>query len=242
MAVGSGNMEQAGDVFSAVAAFLDDPEQDVMTDDYLRPFLNIACQRLFEQVYANPNINGARGIVVLPNVDAGTTNLAPFMEPGKPLSLLSGIFSMREKPTGTTDDQYRPMRMSYDMPIGPPLTASVGNLSNFNCIYIPIMGDILLPGASQALDFRIYGEFRPQQIKDKDSLLIPGTSTALQHWTTELVALTRGATDIASYHKGERVNAVDAVFNSAIMHISEVPVQQRSYAIGIPGGGWTYFQ
>lgn len=227
--------DTAGDVFDIVAAFLDDPEKDFATEEYLRPFLQQAQRRLFENVFGNPNIGGAKGVVVLTSVAAGTNSLAAYQEDGQPLDGLVGVFSLKEKPTGQTDENYRPMRVVWEVP-----TAGGGNPS-FNEAYSMVGGVVTMPGASQDMDFKLFGEFKPGKIVDGGSVLLPNTATALAHWTAEMVAITRGATDIAAYHKVERQIAVEELFNNLIMHIQETPNQQRPFDTTGMAGSYSFF-
>ncbi len=218
-------MSTAGDVFSLVAAMMDDPERDVMTDDYLQPFVQQAQFRLYQNVYANPNIQGAKSAVVLVNVPAGTTSLASYVTGTGSLALMSNVFDMREKPTGTSDSNYRPMMPSQDIAI--PLS---DNQQLFNGIYVIAENDILLPGASQALDIRVFAEFRPIPIVDQDTPILQFSETILAHWTCELVGMTRGATQaFIGYHKAEKEQAIAELFNSLIMDIQVIPTQQRPF-------------
>lgn len=216
-------MSTAGDVFSLVASFMDDPERDVMTDSYLQPFVQQAQFRLYQNVYANPNIQGAKQAVVLVNVPAGTTSLASYLT--TTLALLSNIFDMREKPTGTSDENYRQMMPSQDIAI--PLS---DNQQLFNGIYVIAKDDILLPGASQALDIRVFGEFRPIVIVDADTPILQFSETILAHWVCELVGMSRGSTaSFIAYHKSEKEQAIAELFNSLIMDIQVIPTQQRPF-------------
>jgi hypothetical protein len=218
-------MAIAEDVFSQVAAFMDDPERDIMTDSYLAPFLNLCNQRLYQNVFANPNIQGAKFYVVLPNIPAGTNSLKPYMADGMPLAMLTNIFSMKEKPSGTNDGNYREMRLMQDLPV-PVITDE----RMFNGFYVPIQEDILLPGASQVLDIKIFGEFKPLPIIDGNTPILPNTEQILTHWVCEIVGMTRGATPtFISFHGGERIKATDELFNALIMDIQSIPYQQRPF-------------
>lgn len=234
--------EFAGDVFSFVAAAFDDPEQDVFTDSYIRPFLQQANYRLFQNVFNNPNIQGAKGIVVVPDVPAGTTSLKKYLDKGGPLEMMAGIYSMREKPTGQTDDAYRPMKPAFDVPITTNPTIGSGTQLYFNGIYILTKGDIILPGANQALDMRFFASFKPVPIEDKDTPLIPDTMTILGHWVCEMLGPTRGATaEFMAYHQGNREQAIAELFNNLIMQMQEVSTQQRPFATGSWGDGYGYY-
>jgi len=218
-------MSTAGDVFDLVAAMMDDPEQDVNTPDYLQPFLQQAQYRLYQNVYANPNIQGAKQAIVLVNVPVGTTSLSSYVTGSGDLAMMSNIFDMREKPTGTGDENYRAMLPSQDIAI--PLS---DNQQLFNGVYVIAKDDILLPGASQALDIRVFGEVRPIPIIDETTPILQFSETILAHWVCELVGMTRGATSaFISYHKNEKEQAIAELFNSLIMDIQSIPTQQRPF-------------
>lgn len=216
-------MSTAGDVYNLVAAFMDDPERDVATDSYLQPFVQQCHYRLYENIYSNPNIQGAKQIVVLVGVPGGTTSLKSYIN--NELKALTNIFDMREKPSGQSDNNYRQMMPSQDIAI--PLSQDE---QLFNGIYVVIQDDIILPGASQSLDIRVYGEFRPIPITSSDTPILQFSETILAHWVCELIGVTRGATpQWLAYHRGEKEQAIAELFNSLIMNIQEIPTQQRPF-------------
>lgn len=218
-------MATAGDVFATVASFMDDPERDVFTDSYLIPFLNQCNKRLYENVYANPNIQGAKLKVILNNVPQGTTSLASYLTEGNVLALLTNIYSLREKPAGTSDSNYREMQVRQDIPV--PLS---DNQQLFNGIFVQAENDIMLPGASQALDFRVFGEFKPSTITDGETPILPSTDVILVHWVCEVVGMSRGSTrEFIAYHRGEKDQAISELFNALIMDIQSISVQQLPF-------------
>jgi hypothetical protein len=87
-----------------------------------------------------------------------------------------------------------------------------------------------LPGSTQALDFRIFAEFRPIPIVDATTPILKFSETILAHWTCELVGMSRGATPaFIAYHQKEKDQAIAELFNSLIMDIQEIPSQQRPF-------------
>lgn len=226
-------MATAGDVVTSVAALMDDQVGDEYDFTYLQPFIQQCNYRLFQNIFGNPNVPGAKLVALLVNIPAGTTSLNDYMQTGQPLSLLSQIFDIREKPTGTGQSAYRPMQLAMDIPIMPDTP------QDFNGIYVLGEDNILLPGASQALDIRVWGEFKPTPITASDTLLLPDTDVILVHWVCELASVIRGTTpEFTAYHRAEKQAAIDELFNNIIMKLQEIPFQQRSYNRG--SSGWNY--
>jgi hypothetical protein len=147
------------------------------------------------------------------------------MADGQPLSNVTDLFDMTETPTGATDSQYRAVSPIQDIAI--PLS---DNQQLFNGAYAVMEDDIILPGASQALDIRVLGEFRPVPIINADTPIIKFSETILAHWVCEMVGASRGATPaFMAYHLSSREQAIAELFNSLIMDIQQIPSQQRPF-------------
>lgn len=165
--------DTAGDIFAQARWWAGDPNGDYTTAAYLTPPLNTVQDDLIAEILQNPNISRLRFAVVLPNVPAGTTSLRPWFdgtnEPS--LALLKEITSLREKPTGAPDAQYQDMSKLNDLPVRTPV--------GYNSNYVFTGDDIQLPGATQALDIRVWGVFDPAKIIDGNTPVIPNCRVAL---------------------------------------------------------------
>lgn len=217
-------MLKASQIFSGVRALVDDPEMDYATDDALAPLLQIAIESLVNACLNNPNIGRMKAIVEVANVPAGTKSLKDYFAAGKALELLETIVSMKEKATGADQATYLRMDPVIDLPVVAQL--------NFNGVYVETGDDILLPGASQALDFRIFGTFDPAVIKNGDSPVIPGTSLILKLNTAALISRPHGNTDLATDYAQQAELERRRWMNHLIMEMQNEPTRQRAFGRG----------
>lgn len=178
-------MQTAGYVFDQVRSLMDDQEGQVATDDYLRPFLQMALDDLQAICLNDPNIGQIKASVVIPAVPAGTQSLAPELLPSGKLALLSDPIELRERKVGDQDSNY--VRM---IPYGVPLPNS--SQQSLNRFYTFTGTDIILPGSSQDEDIWVWGAFKPAPIKDKDTPLIPDTEIILKYGAAKLAFGSRG--------------------------------------------------
>src|SRR5579872_7109445 len=128
-------------------------------------------------LFNNPNIGRLKSVVVLQNVPAGTTSLASIglFDSGGQLELLTDILTMREKKAGDNDINYLAMEEKEDVPV----------LAQYqwNSMYVFTGNDILLPGATQNLDIRIFGSFSVPPITSGDSPIMPKSEIVLKYAT-----------------------------------------------------------
>lgn len=166
--------DQAGDIAKVASALAGDPNGDYTTEEFYVPLLQFVQDRVVNQIFANPNITRLKLAIVIPNVPAGTTDLSKYFDPkaAPSLALLEEIVSIREKPAGADDSQYQLMTGSNDLPIRVQ--------TGFNGSYVWEGDNILLPGALQATDIRIFGMFDVQPIKDGESPTIPKARAILE--------------------------------------------------------------
>src|SRR6266700_3195643 len=165
--------DTAGYVAKLAAWLAGDPNMDYAKEAFWVPGLQIVQDEIISELYQNPNIARLKFAVVLPNVAAGTTDLKPWFtgdnEPS--LALLKSIVSLREKPTGANDAKYQDLTIADDLPVRTQVS--------YNSEYVWTGDTILLPGATQALDIRVWGVFDVVKIVGGDSPIIPNCRDAL---------------------------------------------------------------
>lgn len=170
-------------------ALLDDPEQDWATDNYLRPFLNLAYRALAMQLgtYCIPFEDR---IAVLPGIAEGTTDLSAFLAPGGPLAAMWQPVDLFERASGEDDTQWRPMRRVADLPpCGPQAYLEFWEYRE---------GNIYFPASNQAIDLRIrFEEIFPALVAPGDPIRITGGAHALAYGAASLAARSRGNRDLA---------------------------------------------
>lgn len=215
-------MAKAGDIFNAVRALVDDPDGDYATDEIQVPLLQLALDELKDALYGNPNVGKYKAVVIIPNVTAGTTSLKAYMGSGQPLELLEDIISMSERKAGDPDWAYTPMERRTD-----PIIATQ---SGSNIYYSFTGDDIILPGSTNAEDFRIFGTFAPQTIANKDSALPPKAEAHLKYATAALVARSHSNKELATDYIAKADHALMALFTNIILEQQLIPT--RSIAFG----------
>src|SRR5438552_582404 len=115
-------------VIGQVQALVGDPRGQFATPDRLFPLINHAQDQMILNIFRNETVSGIEGIVVVPNVAAGATSLAPFFEAGQALEGLLSVSDMKERKTGGQDDQWTPMAARLgDLPTTRP--------NNLNVVY-----------------------------------------------------------------------------------------------------------
>lgn len=217
-------MATAGDIFNAVRILVDDWEGDYATDEAQAPLLQLVQEALVQVIHANPNVGKYKSVVVLPAVPASTTSLAAYFATGQPLVGLDEIVSMKEKVSGTPDYQYQNMEKRNDPPTLQPW--------DYNQFFSFNGSNITLPGATQALDLRIFGEFTPQPITSKDSPVLPGAQAYLKLATAAFVARAHGNKELSADYMGQANGQRAAILNAIVMEMQATPLQPLSYEAG----------
>lgn len=209
-----------------IAGLLDDRNQDFATLEYLLPIMQAAQNDLIVHLLENPNIGEIKSTFEISNVTIGTVSLRAFgsFASGKPLYLLKDVIVLEEKVTGQALSEYAELTRVLRIPaIVPGAT---------NQMYAWTDGDILLPGATSALDFRVFGTFEPQPLVSGDSLIVPGTASIIQYRTAELVAAIRGNGVLSAKYEGKANDAEYSHFTNVIMAQQAIPRRQRPYPRG----------
>jgi hypothetical protein len=213
-------MLKASVVFTNIRSLIEEEDNEELTDALLVPHVNMAQQALILKVLANPNIERMKTVVIVPNIVAGTKDLSAQFDTGKLLELLTGVISMRERQAGTDDSQFLTMVTDIDLP-------SVVQ-SNFNRCYQFTGSTIVMPGATQALDFRVYGTFEPAPVKDGDSPMVPNTSLIISHMAAAKLCRPHNK-ELATDLRAEADIYAKQFMNLLIMEIQEESIRQQSF-------------
>ena len=222
---------------------VDDPEGDYATNPYLTPLLQTVIDDLTLNALRNPNIGALKFTIVLPGFPAALTSFAAggyfdtnTVGPGDgELFGLMNILSMREKPAGTADINYLPMTPVSDLPI------VVQN--SYNQIYLHLQGtDILVPGATQALDVRIFGAFEQPMIKDEKTPILSGIQAPLKFGLAAAVCCARGNVQLGATYDKKYLLSRNDLLNQIIMDQQQIPNRPKGFsdAAGIIGSNFAY--
>lgn len=223
---------KAKDVFQSARAHLEDLTMEEYPDDAsLSGYLNIAQGELQMLVFMNPNIDRLKSAVVVPNIAAGTTDLADAFKVGGPLELLSSVISMRERQAGGQDSDFLPMVPARDLP---SITTSVMN-GQFQ-----FTGDtIKIPGSTQTEDFRVYGSFEMRPIVNGDSAIVPGSGMILGFWTAGRAANARvGGKKVGDPLIMEAKNYAKIWMNYMVMELQDEPLRMQAFGSGLAYNWW----
>lgn len=175
-------LNTAGEIAKQAVYLVGDPNGDYTSESFVTTAIQLAQDDLMNYLYSNPNLSRGKMALVLPAVAAGTQSLSDYFTGKKEpsLALLKDIVSVREKPAGSNDAQYTQLAERNEIPVVQPLP--------YNNVYVWVGDNILLPGASQALDIRIWGTFEPQTITGYESPVLPNCKVPLVWGTAAMLA------------------------------------------------------
>lgn len=217
----------AGQVFAKIRPLVDDDIIDFTTVDYLVPRLQLALDRLVQDLLNNPNMGSLKTVVVLPNVPLGTTSLANYFNPndasGGPLALLSDIISLRERPSqGSRNEQdWVEMDPVPNLPAMQPTA--------FNRVYVWTLEDIKILGADQAVDIRVFGKFTPVAIQDEQTAIPPNTDAILAYRTASIIAKSRGNAQLGQDYAATAKELMDSLLANTIMNQQAMRVRMKPF-------------
>lgn len=204
------------------AALLDDPKQTWATNEYLVPLMALAQDQLVEDVLKIPDLGELTGAVVLEDVPANTTsiNADGFVTPE--LALLTSVISVKERSiNGRTESDWQEMNECLDVPTFTP--------GPFNRYYSFDGYSIKLQGATQVLDIRIFGKFRPSDITNPGSVIVPNISPILVYATAELVSLSRRDYEFADRMAQRRLAAQATYISNIILEKQAIRRRMMNY-------------
>ncbi|SRR6266566_2233461 len=211
-------------VTAQVAALLDDPGRTFATDDYLVPYVQLTQDQLEQEALQNPNLGNMVTTVIIPAVPAGTFDLQDYFTPGQPLELLIDIISMKERTVGglRQEQDWNFMSRVNDIPTIQPVA--------FNSYFAIRDNTVVLSGADQDMDLRIFGKFKPQPLASGNSVIVPNTSPILSFGAAALVSMARGNDTMANWYEKKRIDAQDGFMSNAIMEMQATRIRMRSYS------------
>lgn len=214
---------KVSDLIGDIADLLDDPDQDFTTDKYILPKIRVAQRRLITTMLENPNIGEILGEAVVPNVPIGTRSLNAMgaFSVGAPLQTLNDPITLEEKVAGYGDEQYVLATQVARMP--PVIPGQLNQLWGW------LGQDIVLLGATGAVDIRVFGVFEPQPITSVDSVLVPGTAAIIQFRVASLIAGLRGNAQLRADYKNDADEAEDQHFIHLIMARQSIPIRHLPY-------------
>lgn len=213
----------AKDSISSISQLVGDPFQDWCTSEYALPFMRTAQKGLINTLISNPVLNRAVALIDVPSIGVGTRDLSALFLPGAQLELLEDPITLWERPiTSANEDDWSEM---YVTPVPMP-----SNPRAYNKTYTWTGATLLVPGADQDLQLRVYGEFKPSPLTTEDSPLIPGTSTLIEFKTAELICRPRGARQLAEDYKLDFELQVESYINRIVMRMQAAPIRQKSFS------------
>ena len=147
-----------------------DPDASWANDGFISTPINTS-YRL--QVLALKNATGQNleGVVLLPNVAAGTTTLYPFQAPGEPLSGLYTVLEIWSKPAGMMPSYYRRAgELRYPAHVAPPMQPQ--GLPGTVLSYCWLGNKLLITSPAIPVDIEVTGRFNPGPlVKDAEVLI-----------------------------------------------------------------------
>lgn len=211
-------MPKAAAVFGMFRALLDDLDKDNASypDPAIVPYVNLAIGELEIVCLQNPNINRMKTVVTIPNVAAGTTNLADQFKTGGALELCTSVISMKERQAGGLEGDY--IQMEPCREIFPSTQV------NYNGVYYWGGDTIRVRGALQALDFRIFGNFDQKPVENADSAVIPGANVILSKLAAGEAASARvNGAPRGTQLKQEARGLISAWMGTLMMELQDMP-------------------
>ena len=162
-------MNTFGDVKTELRGLVGDPNGTWANDGFISTPINTA-YRL--QVIALKNATGQNleGVVLLPDVSAGTTSLYAFQAVGEPLCGLYTVLEIWSKPAGMPPNYYRQAgERRYPAHVAPPMQPQ--GLPGTVLSYCWLGNQLLITPPSEPVDIEVIGRFNPGPlVKDTDVL------------------------------------------------------------------------
>lgn len=193
--------------------------------DYVLPFLQLTQDQLELECLQNPELGNLETVVIIPNVPAGTVDLTDyFTGEDAALATLIDVITMKERASSGTRQEidFNNMIKVRDIPTIAP--------SAFHSYFSVRDNTIVLSGADQAVDLRIFGKFKPAVLKDENSPIVPNTSAILVFGTASLIAVSRGNETMYKIYEKKRLDAQQSFIANAIMELQSVRTRMRSYS------------
>lgn len=207
------------------AALLGDPSQTWATNDYLKAYMQLAQDRIVEDVLKIPDLGALTDTVIISDVPIQTYDLSAYSAEGSGgvLEQLSEVISIKERATSVRDELHWQMLLpARDIP-----TFQTGPFNG----YYSVNGSLIrLPGANQLIDLRIFAKFTPAVIVNGDSVIQQGIAPAVSLKTAAYVARSRGNRELANDYMAEAEAAQESYLCNMIMEMQAVRLRMRSYS------------
>lgn len=163
-------MNTFGDVKAQTRGLLGDPQGQLASDSYLAPLVNVAYSL---EVLALKNATGQNleGVVLLPDVKAGTTSLFEFQAPGKPLAGLYTVLELWAKPAGMPPNYFRQAgERRYPAHVALPTVAQ--GIPSMVLSYCWLGNKLLITPPAAPVDIEVTGRFNPPPLVNDENVLV----------------------------------------------------------------------
>ncbi len=208
-------------IFNLIRSLLDDQQSDWAKNDYIEPFFISACHNLQLELGAYGLVESVEEIV-LPNLPAGTTSLADYSPPDRPLAAMWQPLEIHARPAGAGDSAWQIMTQVAVVPHIPPQPA-------FR-YWEYRSGEIVLPPSTQSMDLLIRFEaLLPAISEPYQPMRLMGSSHILAYSAAGMIARSRGAEQLALTLSAESQRQCQLL----LLHLNRsrqmISIRQRPY-------------
>lgn len=163
-------MNTLGDVRLEVRSLLGDPDGDWVTDGYVTPIINTT-YRLQTLAIKNATGKNLENIVIVQNVEAGTTSLYPQQAKGQPLEGLYNPLFVSVKVAGAPPNYFWPAKYCGGLPrVAPP--GPVPSLNGIDVWWTFIGNKLLITPVNGAIDIEVHGRYNPPALAKPEDILV----------------------------------------------------------------------
>lgn len=218
-------MESAVTAVSYAQALLDPTGQGLFPTAKLIPYLNLAYQQLRIEGVSQRQITFSENLTVIPAFPVGVTDLGKYIAPGGSLAALIAPVSIFEKPAGTSDANYMPVKMVTELPNR--------DAENFLSQFEWRGGNIFFVGALQALDLKIrYDQIWPAIKDPSDPLGATDVAVILGYWTAGLMAAAMREQQLSVGYVAEAKHVLYRWMQGQIMDMQNQSIRPRPFRNG----------
>lgn len=215
-------MEAAQTAIARAQALLDPTGQGLFSAQRLMPYLNLAYSAMRDEGMSQRGITVAEAVVVLPGVAAYTKDLGAYVAPGGMLQNLAAPIAVREKPTGSDDNNYTEVVRVEELDSRTP--------DDLNLTFEWRGGNVYFIGATQALDLQIrYEQIWPAISDPSQALGAVGIATILGYWTAGLMATAMREQQLGVQYAAEARHLLFRWLQRQIMDQQNVTRRPRPY-------------
>jgi hypothetical protein len=199
-----------GQVKARVRNLLDDPQGSYLTDSFLVPLICEVYDDVNSQL-ASTQSSWDLGMVEVPDVAAGTPNLAAYQSGTGLLALLTDQpLRIDWKPAGADSSYYRLVRNYQVLPDLQPSEGVAGWEFRSQTVW--------LTKSSIAVDLRVRGEFAPPPLTSDASVLLshPRIGYVVAYGAAALVATVRGNAAWTRQYEQKAVEGMDEIMEQLV--------------------------